>query len=281
MKKRRCDYGKSSKEAKRKQIQIIEDCFEFYHPINKKTHKPKKSYIFTKQLKETKLIDFRRCLFPVEESNYLLNCLLRAGVERNVYFQRGMCNDVYVASSLIFKEFGFDVYNELNKIKYNENDKLVKFMFQTICIDAVKANTISRICKKFGYAKNSLPKGILRQAGCKGKAKNRLIPDNELLEQYNEYEKEYLEAFGCKRVQDALRNGVYFEILEKIKEKFAEDKKYGVKRYNIISVDGIISFSYDKKKKELCQGYLKEVVIASIKKSIDNRISGRKNTRMN
>ena len=34
------------------QIKEIESCFEWYHPENKKTHKPKKSYIFTKQLRE-------------------------------------------------------------------------------------------------------------------------------------------------------------------------------------------------------------------------------------
>lgn len=31
------------------QIKEIERCYEFYHPINKKTHKKKKSYIFTEQ----------------------------------------------------------------------------------------------------------------------------------------------------------------------------------------------------------------------------------------
>lgn len=39
-------------KAKQAQIKEIEACFEFYHPMNKKTHKPKKSYIFTKQLRE-------------------------------------------------------------------------------------------------------------------------------------------------------------------------------------------------------------------------------------
>ena len=38
--------------AKKAQIKEIESCFEWYHPENKKTHKPKKSYIFTKQLRE-------------------------------------------------------------------------------------------------------------------------------------------------------------------------------------------------------------------------------------
>ena len=38
--------------GKKAQIKEIESSFEFYHPINKKTHKEKKSYIFTKQLKD-------------------------------------------------------------------------------------------------------------------------------------------------------------------------------------------------------------------------------------
>ena len=41
--------GGASRKA---QIKEIESSYEFYHPMNKKTHKEKKSYIFTKQLKE-------------------------------------------------------------------------------------------------------------------------------------------------------------------------------------------------------------------------------------
>ena len=42
----------SGGNGKKAQIKEIESSFEFYHPINKKTHKEKKSYIFTKQLKD-------------------------------------------------------------------------------------------------------------------------------------------------------------------------------------------------------------------------------------
>lgn len=38
--------------SKKAQIKEIESATEFYHPINNKTHKEKKSYIFTKQLRE-------------------------------------------------------------------------------------------------------------------------------------------------------------------------------------------------------------------------------------
>lgn len=43
------EKGGNSKKA---QINEIESAYEFYHPMNKKTHKEKKSYIFTKQLRE-------------------------------------------------------------------------------------------------------------------------------------------------------------------------------------------------------------------------------------
>ena len=42
----------SAGNSKKAQIKEIERCFEWYHPINNKTHKEKKSYIFTKQLKD-------------------------------------------------------------------------------------------------------------------------------------------------------------------------------------------------------------------------------------
>ena len=47
--------------SKKAQIKEIESAFEFYHPINKKTHKEKKSYIFTKQLREPVEPDKSNC----------------------------------------------------------------------------------------------------------------------------------------------------------------------------------------------------------------------------
>lgn len=45
-------WSESAGNSKKAQIKEIEDAFEFYHPINRKTHKEKKSYIFTRQLRE-------------------------------------------------------------------------------------------------------------------------------------------------------------------------------------------------------------------------------------
>lgn len=38
--------------SKKAQIKEIESAYEFYHPENKKTHKPKKSYIFTSKIRD-------------------------------------------------------------------------------------------------------------------------------------------------------------------------------------------------------------------------------------
>lgn len=42
----------SDGNSKKAQIREIESAFKFFHPENKKTHKPKKSYIFTEMLRE-------------------------------------------------------------------------------------------------------------------------------------------------------------------------------------------------------------------------------------
>lgn len=44
---------------KKRQIACIEESFEYYHPINKNTKKPKKSYVLTRQIKEPVLVDHR------------------------------------------------------------------------------------------------------------------------------------------------------------------------------------------------------------------------------
>lgn len=274
-------WKETTGETREKQIKIIEESFEFYHPINQKTHKPKKSYIFTRWIKEPMLVDKRKnngtnSLFPDEKFDYLLKCLLKTGQEQNVYFQRGKCNDVYVSSSLIYQEFGFDIYSILDDIKYNDNETEVQRLFKSICLDAVKSNTITRICKKFGYDKNSIPKGILRQEGARGKAAKILQPDNDLLPRYNELEKEFIKVKGCISIQDAIQSKKYFEIINDIQKKFEEENKYGVKRYNVISFEGELNFVYDREKKKMYQEHLYKVVITSIEKSVNNRINNTK-----
>ena len=271
---------------KQKQIKTLEESYEFYHPENKKTHKPKKSYVFTKQLKEPILVDMRKNnggvrenagkknLFPDEEFDYLLDNILHTGENRNKYnHEGGYVNNVYVSTSLIYQEFGIDIYTMLNDIKYSDRDinKKVKRLFKNICIDIVKSYTITRICKKYGCSKNSLPKGILRKRGKRAKG---FVADDKLLDKFNEYEKKILEKRGFKTIQDAIENEKYFEIYNEIQEEFEKEGIYGIQRCNVISFDYCkFKFVYDSKKRELYQSHFRQVVFDAIKKSVDNRIN--------
>ena len=99
------------------QIKEIESCFEWYHPENKKTHKPKKSYIFTKQLRESvepsrqnsgntsnDVIDFY---------NYL--CFIFNGE----YFDEWCSSTTWYCDilNLLEKEVSTDIYNDDEVIK--------------------------------------------------------------------------------------------------------------------------------------------------------------------
>ena len=103
-------WKESTGNQKIKQIKEIESSYEFFHPENKKTHKPKKSYIFTKQLKEPVIVDKRKNngaenLFPEEDFEYLFKCMLQRGTWLDFWHQRGQMNEVYVSQSIIYITF--------------------------------------------------------------------------------------------------------------------------------------------------------------------------------
>lgn len=281
--------------TKKNQIEAIENAYIFIHPTNKKTKKPKKSYVFLEQIKEIELVDGRRnngakSLFPETEFNYLLACIVYTGKQMNHYFERDVvtvrgeadekasenAKKVYVSNSLIYKEFGFDVYSTLNAIEWNNDENLIHQLFVNICIDVVKSQTVTKICKRFGYEKNSLPKGILRQQGSKGKAATKLVSDDELLPKYNEFMQMYLEEFKCKTERDAIERGLYLNIIKKIEAKFEEEKLYGVKRYSVICFDEDMEFEYKHSKKTEFQNHFQEIVLEQIETAVKNRIEGTK-----
>lgn len=264
---------------KQKQIKTLEESYEFYHPENKKTHKPKKSYVFTKQLKEPILVDMRKVseiLITDEEFDYLLDSVLYTSTIREKYCDyknsETIYNDVYVTNADIYKAFGIDIYRLLDCIEYKEDNRYINKLFKAICVDAVKRYTITRICKKYGYNKNSLPKGVLRY---KSKDNKVLVPDDDLLELYNEYEKDILDKYGFKSMQEVIETNSYALIYEKLSNLFEiNDDLYGVRKCNVISFEyRKFKFILDSKKKALYQEHFRKVVFDAIEKSIDNRIN--------
>ena len=91
------------------QIREIEDANEYYHPINKKTHKPKKSYIFTRKLRDMvepskensagnnrkniqSMIDYLQAKFDLDDNWYSFTDWY---CEKLELMHKGICNAVY------------------------------------------------------------------------------------------------------------------------------------------------------------------------------------------
>lgn len=268
-------WKESSGNQKKKQIREIEASYEFYHPENKKTHKLKKSYIFTKQLKEPELKDKRVTnggvkKVPDSVFDYLFKCILVTGARLNGYYQRGKMNNIYISTSLIYKEFGLDIYNILHRIFAHSDYEKVKRLFQDMCIDTVRSQTITRICRLLKYPTNSLPKGILRAEG------SGIIPEDDLLIEYNIYMEWFLDFFKCKTEHAAIIYGKYFDVTEAIKNEFAtraSDKKYDVTKLNKITVasDYFKDFEPDDTQKNIMQEAFRRTILNTILAGIQRR----------
>lgn len=277
---RELGWNVSSGAQKIKQIKVLEESYKFYHPENKKTHKPKKSYIFTEQLKEPVISDGRKnngteSSFPLDEFEYLFKCILVGGVQRNYYFERGIMNEIYVSNALLYKEFGFDIYGYFSEVFYgdfwNPRVNKIKNLFQDICLSAARSATVTRLCRLLGCEKNTLPKGILRHLNSQNTI---LMPANELMPIYQEYMGECLRKYECRSEIQAIKRGLYFEITDAITDRFIEEKDlYGVRRYNRIEInmDYIMTFKKNANKKWQLQRKFRRVVVESIYQSVRRR----------
>ena len=277
---RKLGWNVSSGAQKIKQIKVLEESYKFYHPENKKTHKPKKSYIFTEQLKEPVISDGRKnngteSSFPLDEFEYLFKCILVGGVQRNYYFERGIMNEIYVSNALLYKEFGFDIYGYFSGVFYgdfwNPRVNKIKNLFQDICLSAARSATVTRLCRLLGCEKNTLPKGILRHLNSQNTI---LMPANDLMPIYQEYMGECLREYECRSEIQAIKRGLYFEITDAITDRFIEEKDlYGVRRYNRIEInmDYIMTFKKTANKKWQLQRKFRRVVVESIYQSVRRR----------
>lgn len=271
--------------TKRKQIECIERCFRFYHPIDPKTGKPKKSYVFTEQLAEPVIVDGRKgnggcregagrkSTFPDEEFEYLWKRFAHHAFNHNKYNDFERLNRVYFSSTLLFQEFGFPVQSLLDKIKYAKIHGVVRDVFEKLVMDAVKSATITRLCNRYDLPKNKLSKGILRACGKNSKTK---MIDNDLLPQYDEWFAEELQSRGLSVFQ-AINQGKYQDCDEAVAKRFeTEMKKYKVKRLNVIQANDfdVSDGSFiDSQTTKIYQQHFKETVLASIEKSCLDRIA--------
>lgn len=220
-----CDvFGwiKQSSDSKKAQIKQIESCYEFYHPMNKKTKKPKKSYIFTAKIKDMEEIKHGgaregagRKTNMQEEFDIILKCYLHKEFNKNTYFNYvlGYENIFYFSKSSMYKFFG------ANKDIYGvKDDKNVnKQIYETI-MDKYQSQVTTLIWDKVKRNKDiGLSKGIITY---KSNNKNSAEVHDEELDTYNRYQSIYLEECKFKSLRDVVKNGQWKEMQNWISDKF-------------------------------------------------------------
>ena len=269
-------------DSKKAQIKMIESNYEFYHPINKKTKKEKKSYIFTSKTGEfteikhggTRKNAGAKNVFSQQEFEYLLNCLLKEGINKNKYYQVGKLSTVYLSASKIYKDFGWSC----NQYNVKCEDKFVSDTFQTIIRGTLDGKTLAKIARKYGYIKEEkktlvLKKGIIYKESRRSK---RYVPKDDLLKKYDELEKKYYEEMGYKNLKSAALDGQYGKLVKEIQSDFEIDKLYDVKKLNRIELsldqfNAISNLNLDYELKEQYQNHFEKIILDLIEKAINNR----------
>lgn len=136
--------------SKKAQIKEIEDAYEYYHPENKKTHKPKKSYIFTRKIRDLvepskansagnnrkniqSMIDYLQIKFDLDDNWYSFTDWYCKKLE---LMHKGICNAMY-------HEDEIDAVCE----EFNITDEKLFFEY----VSAAKSELKSMFLKSLGY----------------------------------------------------------------------------------------------------------------------------------
>lgn len=261
-------------KSKKLQLKNWRRYFEWEN-ITTQKYKIIKIYDVPKEKNDGRKYNGRKNLIPEEEFDYLWKVMVSEAYKKNKYIERSWLNKVYFSNTLLFEMFGFSYGHYLKKAKFEEDDDIVKNVFQNIVYEALKANTVTRLCKRYGFNKNSLPKGILRS---KNSVKiGQMIDDDELLDEYNEIEAKILKEMNCYSIIDAVRQGKYKRLIDGIQSEFSSKKKYNVQKFNVIKVEDFSVIENgenfgDKKLIEEYRNHFRQVILSSVEKSCLNRI---------
>lgn len=160
-----CDaLGWKYTTGKAKQIQIkeIESAFEFEHPMNKKTHKQKKSYVFKKQLRalnKPKHGGVRNTKFIQPMMDYLMQTDIRTGEYKS--FGRWLCADLKIFKPAVYDIYTYDETlvkavcekNDISKVRlFNDYVRRAKFIMADMFLKALSAlEKQGKIKYKSGY----------------------------------------------------------------------------------------------------------------------------------
>lgn len=222
--------GGASKEA---QIKEIESAFEFKHPINKKTQREKKTYIFTKQLRELKKpkhggVRNIKAIQPMMEFLVVKNEIENITDDKYNSYTTWFCDKLN-----IFKK---DAYN----VPYS-SDKVI----QSFCEDH-NISKIKLFCDYTSTAK-SITKNLFRKALAAMKRQAKV-----------EYEDGYMFTYKvAQRSKGHFNTAIFNDIIQQIEtdicnemknEYLLSEKLSGRQLLLVIYGDKKLKEDFDKKK---------------------------------
>lgn len=234
-----------------KQIKAIESAFEFYHPENKKTHKPKKSYIFTKQLFEPELIDGRKnnggnhnCGRKSLISDEIFDYLVLNMLDKNQDYS--FDDYFYISNYKIYQSFGVDyipIFNNIKPHKLDAKNKVLIEVFQYIFISVLRTMSVDKVLHKYGNEK-----GLIYGY------KEYVMTCDEYMNVYKDMEQKYINDNDFRNLSDVIINQKYNELVADIQFLFEQDYDFESVRkvnklliqYSPIDIDADLVKRYQK-----------------------------------
>lgn len=222
--------------AKQAQIREIEDAFEFKHPINKKTQREKKSYIFAKQLRELNKpkhggVRNTKAIQPMMEFLAVKNEIDNITDDKYNSYTAWFCDRLN-----IFKK---DAYN----VPYS-SDKVI----QSFCEDHNISNA-RLFCEYISTAK-SITKNLFRKALAAMKRQGKV-----------EYEDGYMFTYKvAQRSKGHFNTAIFNDIIQQIEtavcnemknEYLLSEKLSGRQLLLVIYGDKKLKEEFDKKKLDI------------------------------
>lgn len=272
----------SSGNKRQNQIRLVEESFEYYHPINPKTKKPKKSYIFTKQIKDIR--DTKRDIF-INLYNYTVNV---------PHYQISIGNGYFLVDTIqIYNAFfGIDLSDIIQHLRADnpilllddkidtlsekeyKNQVLIINLFIGDMINIVRNLTISKICRYEDVGKATLPKSIVRDKK-RGKG---LIEDYDLLDIYMQYEQDFMAQKHCKGLVDVYFRGKMQLLNDYVQEQFIRCHHVnGIKKVNRVPKNHK-NYKYDKSKIPNQQREYRLLLLDALTKKAYNRTVAKPNS---
>lgn len=235
--------------SKRAQIKEIETEYEFYHPINNKTKKEKKSYIFTSKSGTTYKSNHGgvregagRTFNLEEEFLTVLFYYIDYNYNNNSTFLTELYDEIYFNNDTICKFFG--IYDQIYNLPERAQKNIDKIKYEEICT-MLRARMKSIIFKKIdGVEGVALSKGIIVDVGT---CRREMIQHDEYLMSYDMYEQCFLKENNYMHTGQVAKDGRWEEMIEYILHNFKRElgdamNFRDIRKYNKITVSTVSHF---------------------------------------